>query len=82
MAMAMAYSRDGEGLSPAGRLFHSPSFNCYVIAILGCKTNINVEVIKEGLCHTLLKHPRFTSILVSHTLFNLFNFMLLLRLIL
>ncbi|CAL5206473.1 unnamed protein product [Lathyrus oleraceus] len=63
--MPMAYSRDGEEISPAARLFHSPSFNCYVIAILGCKTDINVQVIKEGLCHTLLKHPRFTSKLVK-----------------
>jgi len=62
----MAYSREGGGepLSPAARLFHSPSFNCYVIAIIGCKTGINLQVIRDGLCQTLLKHPRFTSKLV------------------
>ncbi|KAK2453115.1 O-acyltransferase (WSD1) family protein [Trifolium repens] len=62
----MASSRDvDQPLSPAARLFHSPSFNCYVIAIIGCKTNINLQVIRDGLCQTLLKHPRFTSKLVK-----------------
>ncbi|XP_012570634.1 wax ester synthase/diacylglycerol acyltransferase 11-like isoform X2 [Cicer arietinum] len=63
--MASSSSREGEELSPAARLFHSPSFNCYVIAIIGCKTNINPQVIKQGLSQTLLKHPRFTSKLVK-----------------
>ncbi|KAK7320825.1 hypothetical protein VNO77_30659 [Canavalia gladiata] len=58
-------SNDGEPLSPAARLFHAPTINCYVIAIMGCKTRINPQVIKEGLCQTLLKHPRFTSKLVK-----------------
>ncbi|KAK7384929.1 hypothetical protein VNO78_30632 [Psophocarpus tetragonolobus] len=58
-------SREGEPLSPAGKLFHEPSLNCYVIAIMGCKTTINPQVIREGLCQTLLKHPRFTSKLVK-----------------
>ncbi|XP_057428587.1 wax ester synthase/diacylglycerol acyltransferase 11-like [Lotus japonicus] len=58
----MASSRGGgEPLSPAAQLFLAPSFNCYVIAMMGCKTKINPQVIKEGLCQTLLKHPRFTS---------------------
>ena len=62
----MTYSsRDGVELSPAARLFHSPSFNCYVIAIIGCNTSFNVQIIKEGLTQTLLKHPRFTSKLVK-----------------
>ncbi|XP_061356172.1 wax ester synthase/diacylglycerol acyltransferase 11 isoform X2 [Gastrolobium bilobum] len=54
-----------ERLSPAAQLFNAPSFNCYVIAIMGCKTSINPQVIKRGLCQTLLKHPRFTSKLVK-----------------
>ncbi|KAH1043824.1 hypothetical protein AAZX31_09G179100 [Glycine max] len=57
--------REGEPLSPTGKLFHEPSLNCYVIAIMGCKTSINPQVIREGLCQTLLKHPRFTSKLVK-----------------
>ncbi|XP_027330572.1 O-acyltransferase WSD1-like isoform X1 [Abrus precatorius] len=58
-------SREGEPLSPAAKLFHAPSLNCYVVAIMGCKTSINPQVIKEGLSQTLLKHPRFTSKMVK-----------------
>ncbi|KAK7300876.1 hypothetical protein RJT34_11727 [Clitoria ternatea] len=61
----MGSNGGGEALSPAGKLFHSPSLNCYVIAVMGCKTSINPQVIKEGLCQTLLKHPRFSSKLVK-----------------
>ncbi|KAB1205042.1 hypothetical protein CJ030_MR7G016686 [Morella rubra] len=58
---------DGEAvrsewpLSPSGRLFHSPGFNCYIIAVIGCKTSINPDAVKAGLEQTLLKHPRFSS---------------------
>ena len=69
-----------QPLSPAARLFHSPRFNCYVIAIMGCKTRINPDVVKSGLEHTLLKHPRFSSKLVRQTilflLFILFLFLI------
>ncbi|XP_050251517.1 wax ester synthase/diacylglycerol acyltransferase 5-like isoform X2 [Quercus robur] len=54
-----------QPLSPAARLFHSPSFNCYIIAILGCNTKFKPDVIKSGLEQTLLKHPRFSSKLVA-----------------
>ncbi|KAK9672449.1 hypothetical protein RND81_12G101500 [Saponaria officinalis] len=53
-----------EPLSPGARLFHAPKFNCCIIAIVGCKTKFDVEVIKQGLLHTLIKHPRFSSKLV------------------
>ncbi|XP_062148270.1 wax ester synthase/diacylglycerol acyltransferase 5-like isoform X2 [Alnus glutinosa] len=61
---------DGEAstgdhpLSPAARLFHAPRINCYILAIMGCKTRINPDVVKAGLEQTLLKHPRFSSKLV------------------
>ncbi|XP_025606377.1 wax ester synthase/diacylglycerol acyltransferase 11 isoform X2 [Arachis hypogaea] len=55
----------GEPMSPVSRLFHSPKFNCYVMAVIGCKTSVNPQVIKEGLRETILKHPRFTSNLVK-----------------
>ncbi|CAI0541813.1 unnamed protein product [Linum tenue] len=51
----------GYALSPAARLFHSPKFNCYIVAIMGCKTKINPAVVKLGLERTLIKHPRFSS---------------------
>ncbi|XP_055827482.1 wax ester synthase/diacylglycerol acyltransferase 11-like [Solanum dulcamara] len=53
-----------EPASPATRLFHTESLNCNIIAILGCTTKINCDVIKKGLESTLLNHPRFSSILV------------------
>ncbi|MED6221601.1 hypothetical protein PIB30_056354 [Stylosanthes scabra] len=56
----------GEPLSPGSRLFHSPNFNCHVIAVLGFKTTINPQLFKEGFRQTVLKHPRFTSKLVNN----------------
>lgn len=54
-----------EPLSPAAILFHQPHFNCYIIAILGFGTKIDVEHAKAGLDPTLLRHPRFSSIQVN-----------------
>ncbi|KAK4350955.1 hypothetical protein RND71_030268 [Anisodus tanguticus] len=54
--------QEQEPASPATRLFHTKSLNCYILAILGCTTKINRDVIKKGLESTLLNHPRFTSI--------------------
>jgi len=67
-------SRENEEVSPVGKLFLEASMNCYVIASMGSKTRINPEVIREGLCQTLLKHPRFTSKLVSNYLYPLLIF--------
>ncbi|KAL9240532.1 hypothetical protein vseg_014739 [Gypsophila vaccaria] len=53
-----------EPLSPAARLFHTPQFNCCIIAIVGSKTKVNVEVIKEGIKNTMIMHPRLSSKLV------------------
>ncbi|KAJ8528989.1 hypothetical protein K7X08_035824 [Anisodus acutangulus] len=53
-----------EPLSPSARLFHEPNFNVHVIGIMGLKSRINPQVIKEHLPHTLLKHPRFSSLQV------------------
>lgn len=58
--------REEEPLSPAARLFHEPSFNVYIIAIMGCKTQICPQVVKANLVHTLLKHPRFYSLQVLY----------------
>lgn len=52
-------------LSPAARLFTAPKFNCYIIAVLGIKTKVDTDIIKEGLKHSLIKHPRFSSKLVA-----------------
>ncbi|KAG6730304.1 hypothetical protein I3842_01G073400 [Carya illinoinensis] len=54
-----------EPLSPSARLFHEPNFNVYIIAIMGCKTKIHEDVVRANLLHTLLKHPRFSSLQVG-----------------
>ncbi|XP_048335645.2 wax ester synthase/diacylglycerol acyltransferase 5 isoform X2 [Ziziphus jujuba] len=57
-------NNEEEPLSPSARLFHEPNFNVHIIAIMGCVTRINPDVIKPRLFHTLLNHPRFSSLLV------------------
>lgn len=52
-------------LSPATRIFHSLKYNSYIIAIIGFTTSLDPKVIKAGLEQTLIKHPRFSSKLVS-----------------
>ncbi|CAN7100633.1 unnamed protein product [Brassica rapa subsp. narinosa] len=56
---------DDEPLTPTARLFTAPEFNCYITAVIGLKSKINRDVFIEGLEQTLLKHPRFSSILVN-----------------
>ncbi|CAN1309291.1 Wax ester synthase/diacylglycerol acyltransferase 11 [Linum perenne] len=49
-------------------MFHEPNFNVYIIAIMGCKTKIDPLLVISKLPHTLLKHPRFSSLQVIHIL--------------
>ncbi|VFQ99243.1 unnamed protein product [Cuscuta campestris] len=58
-----AAAAEEEPASPATRLFHTRNLNCYIIAVLGCSTKIDVEVVKKGLESTLVNHPRFSSTL-------------------
>lgn len=51
-----------EPVTPAGRLFNQPSLNCYILLIVGFKTQMDVEALKAGLEATLIKHKRFSSI--------------------
>ncbi|XP_020103429.1 O-acyltransferase WSD1-like [Ananas comosus] len=52
-----------EPVSPAGRLFHRPEFNCYIIAVIGLGRRIDdLDTIKAGLAATLARHPRFSSV--------------------
>ncbi|XP_034708663.1 O-acyltransferase WSD1-like [Vitis riparia] len=55
---------DHQPLSPMARLFHEPDCNLYVIAMIGSKTRIDPDVVKANLVHSLLKHPRFSSLQV------------------
>lgn len=57
-------SEDGQPLSPMARMFHQPHSNVYIIIILGFKTSINPLAFEATLRHSLLKHPRFSSLQV------------------
>ncbi|XP_050236438.1 wax ester synthase/diacylglycerol acyltransferase 5-like isoform X2 [Mercurialis annua] len=48
-------------LSPGGRIFHAPRFNCYILSIIGLNTAVDPALLKFGLQQTLIKHPRFSS---------------------
>ncbi|KAI9073254.1 hypothetical protein K1719_044776 [Acacia pycnantha] len=52
---------EGEAVSPGSRIFHAPGFEYYVIAVIGVKTRIDPQVVKQGLINTLLKHPRLNA---------------------
>ena len=58
-----------QPLSPAARVFHAPAFNCYVITVIGVKKKIEPDVVIEGLKQTLIRHPRFSSKMVSPNTF-------------
>ncbi|CAD6271268.1 unnamed protein product [Miscanthus lutarioriparius] len=66
---AAARGRDleaaGEPMSPAGRLFREKHFNCYIVAVIGLGTVVDVAAARAGLEATLVRHPRFSSIQVK-----------------
>ncbi|XP_074270513.1 wax ester synthase/diacylglycerol acyltransferase 11-like [Silene latifolia] len=59
------FEEEEEPLSPGSLIFHRPTFNIHILAIMGCRTPINVDLIKAKLPLTLLKHPRFSSLVVG-----------------
>lgn len=60
---------EDEPLSPMARLFLDSSFDVHAVAFMACKTRISPQPVKDKLVHTLLKHPRFTSLMVCFTEF-------------
>ncbi|KNA20235.1 hypothetical protein SOVF_054360 [Spinacia oleracea] len=56
---------DDEPLSPSSAAFHTANFNVHVLAIMGSTTPANVELIKAKFSNTLLKHPRFSSVVIG-----------------
>ncbi|KAK1414003.1 hypothetical protein QVD17_29740 [Tagetes erecta] len=56
---------DHQPLSPMARLFHEPGSNVYIITMMGSKTKIKPDVVKQNLVHSLLRHPRFSSLQVT-----------------
>ena len=57
-----------QPLSPMARLFHEPGSNVYIVSMMGCKTKIKPDVIKESLVNSILLHPRFSSLQVNTTI--------------
>lgn len=54
-----------QPLSPTTRLFHEPGFNLYIIGILGFKTEISPDVVKQYLVHNFFKNRRLSSLQVN-----------------
>ncbi|XP_062180545.1 wax ester synthase/diacylglycerol acyltransferase 11-like [Phragmites australis] len=54
----------GEPMSPAGRLFRETHFNCYIVAVIGLGSAVDVAAVRAGLEATLVRHPRFCSVQV------------------
>ncbi|KAJ8556239.1 hypothetical protein K7X08_022997 [Anisodus acutangulus] len=55
---------EDEPLSPMARIFHDPGFYVHAVAVMACNTWISPQPVKDKLVQTLLKHPRFTSLMV------------------
>ncbi|XP_020237085.1 O-acyltransferase WSD1 [Cajanus cajan] len=54
-----------EALTPAGRMFLQPQMKQIIHCVIGLKKEIDVESVKSEIRNsTLLKHPRFTSLMV------------------
>ncbi|KAH6784061.1 hypothetical protein C2S52_009020 [Perilla frutescens var. hirtella] len=55
-----------EPASPSARLMQAPQFNLCIISAMGYYTKIDANLYKKCIQQTLLKHPRFSSILVTN----------------
>ncbi|KAL6001678.1 hypothetical protein ACLOJK_007418 [Asimina triloba] len=60
----MARAEPDEPVTPAGRFFLQPKTENIINCAIGVKLPIDIHSIKAELQRTLLKHPRFCSILV------------------
>lgn len=54
-----------EAVTPAGRLFLNDGFCCNIFCVLGFKNKVDVPVLKQTLCETLINHKRFSSVVVT-----------------
>ncbi|KAI3458012.1 hypothetical protein Pfo_014675 [Paulownia fortunei] len=57
-------SQEEEPASPGARLMQAPFFNISILAVTGFMTTIDVSLFKKELEQTLIKHPRFSSVLI------------------
>ncbi|GFP81106.1 o-acyltransferase wsd1 [Phtheirospermum japonicum] len=61
--MKMSEDEEEPG-SPGARLMQTPGFNLCILAVMGYKTMIDVDLFKKELNRTLVKHPRFSSLMI------------------
>lgn len=54
-----------EAASPSARLMQAQKFNLCIIVAMGYNTTINTNIYRSAVEQTVLKHPRFSSVLVS-----------------
>ncbi|CAA7052405.1 unnamed protein product [Microthlaspi erraticum] len=65
MAIEKQLKEGEEPVSPFSLLLSLPGLDIFNIVTIGCKTKGDPSTIVEGLKNTLIKHPRFSSILVT-----------------
>lgn len=69
---------DGEEpLTPAGRFFLHPDMQNVIHCVVGLKLPIHIDSFKATVGDTLLKHPRFSSIVVSSPMIGTLMFSLI-----
>lgn len=74
---------DGEEpLTPAGRFFLHPDMQNVIHCVVGLKLPVHVDSIKAAVGDTLLKHPRFSSLVVSSLVIETLLVSLIMQLIL
>ncbi|KAL3630690.1 hypothetical protein CASFOL_023674 [Castilleja foliolosa] len=61
----MSQEEEDQPASPLARMLQAPTVNLCVLTVLGFKTTIDVNLFKQELQLTLLKHPRFSSVLIE-----------------
>ncbi|KAF7023441.1 hypothetical protein CFC21_035948 [Triticum aestivum] len=59
---------EDEPVSPVGRLFLEPRFCWYIVCVLGLGAPVDLAGLRAGIEATLLRHPRFCSVVVMDEL--------------
>ncbi|KAL7146152.1 hypothetical protein ABFS83_06G021900 [Erythranthe nasuta] len=63
--MSTIMEENEEPASPTAQMMQVPGFDICIYAIMGYSTLIDLDLFKSDLLQTLVKHPRFSSLLVS-----------------
>lgn len=54
---AAGENEEPEPVSPTGRLFREPHFNCYIVSVFGLGAPVDLPAVRAGLEATLARHP-------------------------